>query len=475
MKILKLNAENFKRLGVVEITPQGSVVKIGGNNGEGKSSVLDAIYVALKGRAVAPPKPIRKGEEKAIIRLDMGDLVVTRAFHEQDGKDFTDTIKVENADGLRYSKPQEVLNALLGEVGFDPFAFVGLKRDEQAQRLLEMVPLSIDLDEFAQQDQSDYANRRDINREVERLRAQVAGIPEEEVPAEAPDRNVLADQLANAADTNAGIERERARREDLKRQADNCSELAANARRRAAELRAEAEKADAAAVQQDEARQELIDQIESAKPLPGLVDTAALRTQLSEAEAVLAAIDRQSRRAKLAEELKAAEEQSEGYTKAMAERAALRNKALAEAELPVPGLAFALDERGKPVLTYEGLPFEKDQISTAVQLRVSTAIGMAANPRLRVLRISDGSLLDENSMKMLTEMAEAEDFQLWIEVVGEGGVGVVMENGEVKGAADPAEEAKLDAAEAGDLAGTGGGTAAKPKKAAKPKDGEKLL
>jgi recombinational DNA repair ATPase RecF len=70
MKIIQLHAENFKRLGIVEITPEGNVVTIGGNNGEGKSSVLDAIFVALKGRAVAPPKPIRKGEEKCTIRLD---------------------------------------------------------------------------------------------------------------------------------------------------------------------------------------------------------------------------------------------------------------------------------------------------------------------------------------------------------------------------------------------------------------------
>lgn len=470
MKILQLHAENFKRLGVVEITPDGNVVTIGGNNGEGKSSVLDAIEVALRGRAVAPPKPIRKGEERSIIKLDMGDLVVTRTFHQKAGETYTDTIKVENADGLRYGSPQEVLNALLGEVGFDPFAFVNLKPKEQAAQLLEMVPLSIDLDEFAQQDTSDYANRRDVNRDVERLRAQLAGIPEEEVPDEAPNRAALTDALGNAADTNAGIERDRLRREDQGRQAMNCRLNADNARARAEEARAEAERADAAAKEQDAEADRITAEIEALEPLAEPVDTVALREQLQTAEAVLAAIDRQHRRKVLTEELREAERKSEGFTTAMTERAAQRNKALAEAELPVPGLAFALNDKGEPVLTFEGLPFDRDQISTAVQLRVSTAIGMAANPRLRVLRINDGSLLDANSMKMLTDMAEAEDFQLWIEVVGEGGVGIVMENGLVRGAPEPATVAEE---------GTAGGTVEdRPvaKEKAKPAaKGEKLL
>jgi DNA repair exonuclease SbcCD ATPase subunit len=446
MKIIQLHAENFKRLGIVEITPEGNVVTIGGNNGEGKSSVLDAIFVALKGRAVAPPKPIRKGEEKCTIRLDMGDLIVTRTFHQKEGEAYTDNLKVESAEGLRYAtKPQDVLNALLGEVGFDPFEFVNLKPDQQAARLLEMVPLSIDLDEFAQKDQSDYANRRDTNRDVERLRAQLAGIPEEEVPTDTPDRTALAEQLGNAADTNAGIERERMAREGTARNIAGLRQVASDKQQRANQLREEAKKLDAEA-------QDATNDADSAEralaKLPALaepVDTVALREQLTKADAVLAAIDRQGRRKALAEELAAAEAKSQGYTDAMAERAQQRNQALAEAEMPVPGLAFAINEAGKPVLTYEGLPFEKDQISTAVQLRVSTAIGMAANPRLRVLRISDGSLLDKASMQLLTEMAEAEDFQLWVEVVGDGGVGIVMENGLVRGADTP--EADEPAAE----------------------------
>lgn len=435
MRIVQLHAENFKRLGVVEIDPGGNVVTVGGENGSGKSSVLDAIFVALKGRAVAPPKPIRAGAEKCVIRLDMGDLVVTRTFHQKDGLDYTDGIKLEDTEGRRYGKPQEVLDGLLGEVGFDPFEFLKLRPKDQAARLLEMVPLSIDLDEFATADKEDFAARRDVNRDVARLEAQVAAIPAEDVPEGAPDRAALTDALANAADTNAGIGREQQRRDDLGGNLDATRNQAEMARQSADRLRREAEEQDALAKQRDAEADKIAAEIEALEPLAERVDTEALRRQLSEADEVLARIDRQNRRAALERELEAAEAKSKGYTDAMAKRAAARNAALAEAEMPVEGLAFAVDDDGDAYLTFEGLPFDKDQISTAAALRVSTAIGMASNPRLRVLRIKDGSLLDKASMKALTEQVEAEDFQLWVEVVGDGGAGIVMEDGLVRGAA----------------------------------------
>src|SRR3546814_18329534 len=113
MRIMQLHAENYKRLGVVEITPQGNLITIGGKNGNGKSSVLGAIYVALKGRAVATPVPVRQGEEKCVINLDMSDIVVTRTFIPPERLEFPDTQKEDSADGLRYSTPPQVLDAPL--------------------------------------------------------------------------------------------------------------------------------------------------------------------------------------------------------------------------------------------------------------------------------------------------------------------------------------------------------------------------
>ena len=53
LTILQLQASNVKRLRAVNIRPDGQVVVLGGKNGAGKSSVLDAITYALAGERAA--------------------------------------------------------------------------------------------------------------------------------------------------------------------------------------------------------------------------------------------------------------------------------------------------------------------------------------------------------------------------------------------------------------------------------------
>jgi chromosome segregation ATPase len=106
---------------------------------------------------------------------------------------------------------------------------------------------------------------------------------------------------------------------------------------------------------------------------------------------------------------------------------AMKAEGLAAAKMPTEGLSF--DEDG---VTYNGLAFS--QASSAEQLRVSCAIGMAAKPEIRIMRITDGSLLDSTNLAVIEEMAREHEYQVWIERVDESGtIGVVIEDGEVAG------------------------------------------
>ena len=443
MRIAHFHAENFKRLKVVEITPDGNLVTIGGQNDSGKSSVLDAIYVALRGRAANPPRPVREGEEVCTIKVDFGDLIVTRRFTAKEGGTYTDTLKVENADGMRYPRPQETLDALLGEIGFDPFEFAQKSAKQQAATILQMVPLSVDLDELAEHDRLDFEARRFLNRDLQAAKAQLAAIPEEDVPDDAPDREALTDALGNAANHNAAVGREIGRREDLQAIIDRRKDEFASNVETIGKLRAQIMELERLNGMLETGTAEREKELLELPPVGLLIDTDEIREKLRTAETVLAAIDRQKRRAAIAGNVAELQALSDAKTAALEERKRKRNEALAAAPMPVDGLGIALDDNGDPYLTWQGLPFDKDQISTAIQLRVSTAIGMAANPSLRVLRIKDGSLLDTESMKLMAEMAADQDFQLWVEVVGENGAGVIMEAGEVKGDAPAAEPGLL--------------------------------
>jgi len=64
------------------------------------------------------------------------------------------------------------------------------------------------------------------------------------------------------------------------------------------------------------------------------------------------------------------------------------------------------------------------------------------NPKLRVIRVRDGSLLDEDAMKLLAKFADAHDMQIWVERVdSSGAVGFVLEDGRVRNTSAPATEA----------------------------------
>lgn len=460
MKVVGLQVENFQILRTVDISPEGEIVTIGGENEQGKTSLLNAIWVALAGRAVAPAVPIRKGEEECRIRLDLGELIVTRRFTVKEGGPYTDSVKVESADGSqRYQKPQQVLDALMGQIGFDPFAFVLMKPDDQADTLLEMVPLPIDLEALARQDTADFENRRDLNREIAQLGGQIAGIPErDDLPADPPDRSALQDRLATAAETNGAIERARVERERareaierIKGDAALVRQTATGKRELAAQLISEAEQLEATATESETTAGEKQAQLDALPPLDEPVDTQKLRLELAEADGIAAALADQTRRAQLIEQRAEKQTKADGYSDAIADRETARQEALKAAKMPIEGLEFAVSDKGKPAIMFKGIPFA--QASKAEQIKASTAIAMAANPELRVLRITDGSLLGKNSMAIIAAMAHENDYQIWVEIVGTEGVGIVIEDGRVKGAAIEPEPAKKPKAKAAGPAG----------------------
>jgi predicted ATP-binding protein involved in virulence len=71
LKIHKISADNIYKLKHVEmeLTEKG-LVSIGGSNDQGKSSLFNAIRIALSGKSESGSKPIRDGEENGEITLE---------------------------------------------------------------------------------------------------------------------------------------------------------------------------------------------------------------------------------------------------------------------------------------------------------------------------------------------------------------------------------------------------------------------
>jgi predicted ATP-dependent endonuclease of OLD family len=412
MKILRLEAENFKRLRAVEIAPNGDLVQVTGRNAQGKSSVLDSIAAALLGKDACPSDPIRHGEEKATIRLDLGEVVVTRKFSQGGGS----TLTLTNAQGAKFPSPQGMLDKLLGAIAFDPLAFARMKPRDQFDQLRQVAKVELDLDELEALNRRDYDRRTEANREVKQLRAQIEGLPADPLAgAKLVNVDHLVERLSEAADARAACDKEQARRAEAERQLQAKRDRIAALRKEAEGLTAEINviKAD----------------MELWAPLEWPDDPSAIKEEIQQAQEQnsktrTAAATSEKRKGLLArvEEL---EGQAKSLTEAQEARQAAKEQALAAAAFPVPGLSLG---DGQVVLNGVALA----QASSAEQLRVSTALAMAANPKLKVILIREGSLLDEESLRQVAGMASEKGYQVWIEKVDSTrSVGVVIEDGAV--------------------------------------------
>lgn len=435
MKIVGLKISNVKRIRAVEIKPNGHVVQVTGANGSGKSSLLDAILFALNGERAIDREPVRRGEKKAKVVLDLGEFRVTRRFTEGGGT----SLMVESQDGARYPSPQKLLEGFLGAFTFDPLEFSRMDTRGQAEALRAMVGL--DTKDVDQSITAMFERRTAVNKTLKAFEARVTDVAKEvdaAMDVEPIDVSALLEQMEKVAESD------RARRQRIEeREADDAKLL--EWEQEAADLEAQIERLKTRLADSRERCTMLKTALATREPLPDPVDVSAIRHQVQEAHEVNAARKKQSDvrgiHARLVEEAQAASAEANDLTQSIDELRSQRLARIAAVRMPVEGLGF--DDEGKVV--YNGIPFE--QASSAEQLRVSVAIAMAANPKLRVLRVKDGSLLDDKSLKLLTEMAETSDYQMWVERVDTSGrVGISMEDGSVV-AVDGEPVAQSDEAE----------------------------
>lgn len=435
-KILRLQAENVKRLTAIDITPAGACVVVGGRNGSGKSSTLDSIAMAIGGAAYVPKVPVRRGADSAeiVVTLDNG-IVVKRTFTAS-GNTYLKVVK----DGKPVSSGQALLDELTGKLAFDPLAFIRLDDKRQAETLRKLTGLDFTAHDAARK--KAYDDRTAVNKRLAEMRGAVAALPEyPEAPAEEVSSTEVLAQIEVAQEHNAELTTLMAAKTAAQGAVDRATEsvkrtatLIATLEKQLADARAQLAKDTKAREAADKVVVEAADAVEGFQP----IDTTELKAQLSTAEETNRKVRANVARAKAVAEGLAKKVESDALTAKIESLDAAKEKALAAAKFPVPGLSFADD-----VVTYNGLPFT--EASGAEQLRVSVAIGAALNSKLRVMIVRDGAFLDDEGLEILRQMAEQLDLQVWLERVSTGAeCSVIIEAGEVveeASAAAPVAEA----------------------------------
>ena len=368
MRIIQLQAENIKRLRAVDITPADDVILISGKNENGKSSVIDAIWIALQYRAAVKlnPEALRKGQTKGTITLDLGDYIVTRRFTESDS-----TLEVRTPDGNKVTSPQKLLDGMIGDLSFDPWEFA--RKTEQEQRIMlsdllfKITGGKLNLADFDARKQEAYDSRTDANREKKRLASLLANLrpPVDADPQEELSSLDLTASIADGMSVNQRIK-------------DLASEITRQEKVRA-EARTEIERLITIEQNANMIIQANIAELSQRET----VDVSFLQSQLKD-------IETHNKRAREVVEyrgLRTALENVDKQINTLNAKMELidieKAEALETAPLPVKG--FTVNAEGVRIINEDGEEVPFCQASAARRLKISLAIAMAANPTLRVI------------------------------------------------------------------------------------------
>lgn len=430
MKILKLDVHDIKRIKVAEITPTSNIVEIAGNNGQGKTTILDSILWALGGKDFIQDVPVRKGADEGTIEIDLGDYVVKRIIKP----DRKTTITVSNKDGAKYSSPQELLNKIVTVLSFEPLEFLK-KSDKERLKMVRSFDTDTDYDDLEKKIKDAEVLRRDLKRDLDMSSKTMIGLGELPPIPDLIQTKALQEKLDNVEKHNQEVRDMKRSYEEVQTTKKNYENDLSETKRRIESLEKELKEAKLDEERLNGLVDEYSKQISEQIDIPEFQNSSDILNEISEAnqnnarrDSILQQHEDRQKIKSRHDELSSRVDKAENSVQKT--RADL-HAALSKIQIPVPGLEITPDG-----ILHDGVPLE--QSSDAQQLQVGIEIAIKANPKLRAIRIRDGSLLDDAAMEMLKATATQNDFQIWIERVGRGGEdAIVIEDGLVKSSPEP--------------------------------------
>lgn len=403
VKINNLEIENVKRVRAVKLQPsENGLTIIGGDNGQGKTSVLDAIAWALGGDKFKPSTPEREGSVvPPFLHVELSNgLVVER-------KGDKSSLKVIDKNGNKGG--QQLLNEFVEALALNLPKFMQATARDKADTLLKIIGVGDQLYALEAEEQRLYNTRTGIG-QIADQKAKYAkempiytGIPKEPVSA-----SELIRQQQNILARNGENQRKR----------DNVAyyeQALVNAERAYEDAKKILEQAKADAEAARKSAEDLHDE------------------STAELEANIADIDQLNAKIRANLDRERAEIEADGYKKQYEDLTAQIEKIrqdkrdlLNGAELPLEGLSV---ERGE--LTYNG--FKWDNMSGSEQLKVATAIVRKLNPECGFVLMDKLEQMDAKTLSEFGAWLEQEGLQVIATRVSTGGeCSIIIEDGYIK-------------------------------------------
>lgn len=409
MKINTLELENVKRIKAVKLEPAANgLTIIGGDNNQGKTSVLDAIAWALGGNKFKPSVPAREGAlvpPYIHIELDNG-LVVERT-----GKN--SSLKVTDAQGNKSG--QTLLNEFISQLALDLPAFLKANDKEKADTLLRIIGVKDQLTELENEEKRLYFQRtevgriRDMKQKAAQNMEEYPGAPKEPISA----LDLIQEQQAILA-KNGENQRKRMQVSQMESEQSALAGQISMLQHRLSDLLERKAMLD----KDIEVGRKSVEQLHDES-------TAEIEASLANIEAINTQIRKNREKAKAVDEANAYTVQYDQLTDQIETVRKQKKDLLQGAQLPLPELSV---EDGK--LTYKGVPW--DGMSGSDQLKVATAIVRKLNPKCGFVLMDKLEQMDLTTLKDFGAWLEQEGLQVIATRVAKGNeCSVIIEDGMV--------------------------------------------
>ena len=417
VKITALEAENVKRIKAVALTPSPTgLTLVGGNNNQGKTSVLDALAWALGGDRFRPDAAQRDGAvAPAHLKVRLSNGVVV----ERKGKN--STLTVTDPTGRRSG--QQLLNAFIEPLALDLPRFMEASDKEKADILLRIIGIGAELHTRDMEIKALYDKRTFTGQ----LAAQKKHFAEELISyPEAPDEPVSAsDLIRQQQDILARNGENQRKRNQLDKLIDEKNQLNFTLRdldEKIEDLKEEYEQTQAKFT---DLEKQIFQARKSAAQLQD-ESTAELEASIRDIEDTNRKVRANLEKARAEDEAAQYSGEYDRLTEAIQQKRADRMALLNGADLPLPGLSV---EDG--ALTYKGKHWR--DMSGSDQLRVAAAIVRRLNPDCGFVLLDKLEQMDMTTLQEFSAWLEAEHLQAIATRVSTGSeCQIIIEDGMVK-------------------------------------------
>ena len=422
IKINKFEIENIKRVKAVRVKPtENGLTVIGGANGQGKTSVLDAIAWALGGEKFKPSQAAREGSAlPPHLKITMSNgLVVERA-----GKN--SALKVTDPSGEKAG--QMLLDTFIEKLALDLPKFMQSSGKEKANTLLRIIGVEDQLIELEEREKELYQERLTIGRIADQ---KDKFAKEQPYYPDAPNEPVSAAELIKQQQEIL------ARNGENQRKRDHALKLHAERNRLAEKVNTLTEELERYQKQLIQVDHDMNIAYKSAEELQD-ESTAELEASIANIDEINRKVRANLDKEKAEDDAKAYKDKYKDMSKALDDVRNEKIDLLNSAKLPLPELSIEDHE-----LTYKGQKW--DNMSGSEQLKVATAIIKQLNPQCGFVLMDKLEQMDLNTMKEFGTWLEEQGLQVIATRVSTGDeCSIIIEDGYVKDAEPDQELAVKD-------------------------------